>query len=195
MKKKILLVTLTLISPLLSNSPLYGRGLGEASVAGLFPLENSGRMVWNFNAGWRFHLGDVAHAEQEGFDDAAWEVVSTPHSVQLTSAEASGGRNSQGVAWSRTRVTVPEGCTGRDVTLHFEAIMGKQSFYVNGKKVKDHEGGYLPVTLNLTALGCQAGDDCVVAVKADNSDDKNYPPGKKQMALDFAYHGGIYRDV
>ena len=27
------------------------------------------------------------------------------------------------------------------------------------------------------------------------SDDKTYPPGKKQMTLDFAYHGGIYRDV
>ena len=203
MKKKILLVTLTLISPILSNSPLYGRGLGEAAsasgeaaaVAGLFPLENSGRMVWNFNAGWRFHLGDIANAERIDFDDAAWDVVSTPHTVMLTPAEASGGRNYQGVAWYRKRFTVPEGCAGRDVTLHFEAIMGKQSFYVNGKKVKDHEGGYLPVTLNLTALGCQTGDDCVVAVKADNSDDKNYPPGKKQMALDFAYHGGIYRDV
>ena len=29
----------------------------------------------------------------------------------------------------------------------------------------------------------------------DNSNDKNYPPGKPQYTLDFAYHGGIYRDV
>ena len=29
----------------------------------------------------------------------------------------------------------------------------------------------------------------------DNSDDKTYPPGKKQTALDFCYHGGMYRDV
>ena len=29
----------------------------------------------------------------------------------------------------------------------------------------------------------------------DNSDDKNFPPGKRQYTLDFAYHGGIYRDV
>ncbi|MBQ4210777.1 MAG: glycoside hydrolase family 2, partial [Prevotella sp.] len=36
---------------------------------------------------------------------------------------------------------------------------------------------------------------CLIAVMADNSDDKNYPPGKKQTALDFAYHGGMYRDV
>ena len=43
--------------------------------------------------------------------------------------------------------------------------------------------------------GLKKGDKCVVAVMADNSNDKSYPPGKPQYTLDFAYHGGIYRDV
>jgi len=167
----------------------------QNSVAGLFPLENSGREVWNFNAAWRFHLGDVANAEQKDFNDRSWEVVSTPHSVQLTPAEASGCRNYQGIAWYRKHFVIPQEAKGRDVVLHFEAIMGKQTFYVNGQKVKENEGGYLPINIDLTALGCKAGDKVVIAVKADNSDDKTYPPGKKQMTLDFAYHGGIYRDV
>ena len=164
----------------------------QTSVAGLFHLENSGRMVWNFNAGWRFHLGDVAGAEAKDFDDQAWEVVSTPHTVQLMPAEASGCRNYQGIAWYRKHFRLPKECEGRDVTLHFEAIMGKQTLYINGQKVKEHEGGYLPITITLPN---SVGDDLVVAIKADNSDDKTYPPGKKQMTLDFAYHGGIYRDV
>lgn len=167
----------------------------QTSVAGLFPLDNSGRLVWNFNAGWRFHLGDVPHAEQKDFDDKTWEVVAAPHTVQLMPAEASGCRNYQGIAWYRKHFVIPQEAKGRNVTLHFEAIMGKQTIYVNGQKVKEHDGGYLPITVNLTDVGCSVGDDCVVAVKADNSDDKTYPPGKKQMTLDFAYHGGIYRDV
>ena len=167
----------------------------QTSIAGLFPLENSGRLVWNFNAGWRFHLGDVAQAAQKDFDDNAWEVVSTPHTVQLMPAEASGCRNYQGIAWYRKHFILPDECAGRDAILHFEAIMGKQTIYVNGQKVKEHEGGYLPINVNLTDLGCSAGEECVVAICADNSDDKTYPPGKKQMTLDFAYHGGIYRDV
>ena len=167
--------------------------MGEASsVAGLYPLENSGRLVWNFNAGWRFHLGDVAGAEAKDFNDQSWELVSTPHTVQLMPAEASGCRNYQGIAWYRKHFKLPTECAGRDVTLHFEAIMGKQTIYVNGQKVKDHEGGYLPITIPLPAI---VGNDLVVAIKADNSDDKTYPPGKKQAQLDFAYHGGIYRDV
>ncbi|MBQ1582669.1 MAG: glycoside hydrolase family 2, partial [Prevotella sp.] len=67
--------------------------------------------------------------------------------------------------------------------------------FVNGQLIKEHLGGYLPITINLSELGLKAGDDCLIAVMADNSDDKNYPPGKKQTALDFAYHGGMYRDV
>ena len=165
------------------------------SVAGFFPLENSGRQVWNFNAGWRFHRGDVAGAEATDFNDRSWEVVTTPHTVQLMPAEASGCRNYQGIVWYRKHFQLPAECKDRIVTLHFEAIMGKQTFYINGRKVKEHEGGYLPVTIDLTALGHKAGDDLVVAICADNSDDKSYPPGKKQMTLDFAYHGGIYRDV
>ena len=110
-------------------------------------------------------------------------------------AEASGCRNYQGIVWYRKHFVLPKECADRDVTLHFEAIMGKQTIDLNGKKVKEHEGGYLPITISLSAFGLSAGDECVVAIMADNSDDKTYPPGKKQMTLDFAYHGGIYRDV
>ena len=166
-----------------------------ASVAGLFPLEGSGRVVYNFNEGWRFLLGDAKGAETVDFNDAAWEVVCAPHIDRLEPSEASGGRNYQGVCWYRKHFTVPQDMAGKNITVHFEAIMGKQWVYVNGKLVKEHLGGYLPITIDLTKEGVKAGDKCLIAVKADNSDDADYPPGKKQSQLDFTYHGGMYRDV
>lgn len=170
---------------------LSAQAADETSVAGLFPTPDQGRQVWNFNPGWRFHLGDVADAEAVGFDDSAWEVVSTPHSVKLEPAEASGGRNYQGIAWYRKRFKAPaDRCE-----LYFEAVMGKQKVYVNGRLAGEHFGGYLPIVVDLGKLGVKHGEECVVAVMADNSDDKTYPPGKPQYALDFCYHGGIYRDV
>ena len=165
------------------------------SVAGLFPLEGSGRVVYNFNEGWRFLLGDAEGAGAMAFDDSEWETVCAPHTVQLVPAEASGGRNYQGVCWYRKHFTMPNDMAGKQALVHFEAIMGKQWVYVNGRLVKEHFGGYLPITIDLSAQGVKAGDKCVIAVKADNSDDKSYPPGKKQSQLDFAYHGGMYRDV
>jgi beta-galactosidase len=167
----------------------------ETSVAGFFPLNGSGRIVYNFNPGWRFFKGDEKGSEAVHFDDTLWSVVSTPHTVELMPAEASGCRNYQGIVWYRKHFILPAEMKSKQAFLHFEAIMGKQEFYVNGKKVKTHVGGYLPITVNLTACGVRPGDSCVIAVKADNSDDGTYPPGKKQAALDFCYYGGIYRDV
>ena len=185
--KKISLLFLSLFAML----PL----MASVSVAGLFPIANSGRIVYNFNEGWCFRLGDVAGAEAVNYDDSQWEMVCAPHSVRLEPADVSGCRNYQGVCWYRKKFVVPADLQGKEMTVHFEAIMGKQWIYVNGQLVKEHLGGYTPITIDLSQMGVKAGDTCLIAVKADNSDDKSYPPGKKQTQLDFAYHGGMYRDV
>lgn len=165
------------------------------SVAGLFLLEGSGRVVYNFNEGWRFLLADAQGAEAITFNDTSWPVVCAPHTARLEPADVSGGRNYQGVCWYRKRFVVPADMEGKIVSLHFEAVMGRQQVFVNGSLVQEHEGGYLPILIDLTELGVKAGDSCLVALRADNSDDKSYPPGKKQSQLDFAYHAGMYRDV
>ena len=146
---------------------LTAAGADAYSVAGLFPLHGSGRVIYNFNQGWRFHLGDAQGAEAVSYDDSRWTVVCAPHTARLEPADASGGRNYQGIVWYRKHFTVPADMKGKDVTVHFEAIMGKQDIFVNGKKVKSHLGGYLPITINLAELGVKAGDKCLIAVKAD----------------------------
>ncbi len=187
------------LSAFLFLFPLSGKATGtyrpETSVAGFIQLPGSGRQVYDFNPGWRFFKGDISGAETVNFDDCSWEVVSTPHTVELMPAEASGCRNYQGPVWYRKHFVVPAETKGQRVSIHFEAAMGKQILYLNGKRIQEHIGGYLPFTLDLTTYGVQAGDSCLLAVFADNSDDKSYPPGKRQYTLDFTYHGGIYRDV
>jgi len=66
---------------------------------------------------------------------------------------------------------------------------------VNGQKVAEHFGGYLPFAADITGQLRPDGRDNVMAVRADNSDDPTFPPGKPQGSLDFTYLGGIYRDA
>ena len=167
----------------------------ETSVAGFYRLENSGRKVSNFNVGWHFHKGEVAGAEKTDFNDSSWEIVSVPHTPELVPAEGSGGRTYQGVVWYRKHYRLDPSLDGKRVNIYFEAVMGKSEVYLNGKRVWEHFGGYLPFSIELSELGIRPGEDFVIAVRADNSDDKTYPPGKEQHMLDFTYHGGIYRDV
>lgn len=189
------LITLTFLLYLTFILRATPSGVPEVSIAGFIPLNESGRVVQSFNPGWRYHRGDIDHGASQSLDDTDWEIVSTPHTVGLVPAEASGGRNYQGPVWYRKHFVADPSFKGRDLLLHFEAVMGRSDVYVNGQKVKENVGGYLPFSLNLSEAGVVAGDTCLVAVRADNSDDKSYPPGKPQYTLDFTYHGGIYRDV
>lgn len=167
----------------------------EFSTAGFFQISNSGREVFNFNVGWRFNKGTAANAEQPGFNDFLWPVVNTPHGLEYLPDEASGCINYQGEAWYRKHFKIPEKLKGQKLFLNFEALMGKSKIWINGKLLNQHFGGYLPVVVDISGEVKFNGEENIVAVWVDNSDDPSYPPGKPQSELDFTYFGGIYRDV
>lgn len=165
----------------------------EFSTAGFFYLENCGRDVYSMNPAWRFHKGKIKDAEVKNFDDTNWKLVSLPNGIEYLPLESSGCINYQGEVWYRKHFTPEKDLKNKKIFLHFEAIMGKSKIYVNGKLLKEHFGGYLPVVVDITEA-IEWNNDNVIAVWADNSDDPSYPPGKAQDVLDYAYFGGIYRD-
>lgn len=164
------------------------------STAGFYEVENSQRKVYNFNPGWRFFKGDVKDAEKVDFDDTNWEAANLPHGLEILPENASGGRNYQGKAWYRKEFSVSDVNSSDKIFLYFEAVMGAAKVWVNGKLVAEHYGGYLPFAADISKV-IQKNKKNVVAVLADNSNNKLYPPGKPQQGLDFSYLGGIYRDT
>ncbi len=66
--------------------------------------------------------------------------------------------------------------------------------WLNGKLLTVHQGGYLPFAVDLTPELNWRGDN-VVAVRLDNRDQPEVPPGKLLKNLDFTYQGGLYRDA
>jgi len=164
------------------------------STAGFFQTDAQIREAANFNIGWRFMKGDHPGAEKPDFNDSSWELVNTPHGLELVPPDASGCVNYQGPAWYRKKFRADKDWKNRKVFIHFESIMGRSSIYINGKLIQEQFGGYLPVHLDITGE-IDFEKENVIAVRADNSDDPIYPPGKPQGTLDFVYFGGIYRDV
>ena len=166
----------------------------EFSTAGFYPLPDTGRGVYSLNPAWRFYKGKpLGDPSGRVYDDASWKVVSLPHGLEYLPTEASGCINYQGVAWYRKHFIPADSLKGKKLFVHFEGIMGKSEVYLNGILLKRHYGGYLPVIVDVST-GLKFGEDNVIAVKADNSDDPTYPVGKAQNMLDFTYFGGIYRD-
>lgn len=166
----------------------------DSSVAGFFVPGDSPRKVFSMNPGWRFSHGNPSGAASVSYDDSDWQSVNLPHTLNLVPLQGSGGVNLQEEAWYRKSFTVPAVDGSGRYYLYFEGVMGKSEYYLNGKKIADYEGGYLPVWIDISD-NVTPGEKALLAVKADNRDDASYPPGKKQSALDFSYFGGIYRDV
>lgn len=186
--------TLTLLILLLSTTTTLLSAEVEFSTAGFFPLEHSPRKCFSMNVAWRFLKGDVKNAQAVDFDDQNWAIVSAPHGIDLLPMNASGCHNYQGIVWYRKHFTPDETLKGKKLFLHFEGVMGKTKVFINGQLVKEHFGGYLPFSVDVSNL-LHVGKDNVIAVCTDNSNDPDYPPGKIQTQLDYSYLGGLYRDV
>lgn len=196
-KKKMKSVFYCLIIILLFNGILRAQvssSIPEYSKAGFFQVENAGRQVFDFNVGWRFYKGALKDAEKIDFYDSDWDIVSTPHGLELISPLSSGSNNYQGEAWYRKHFTIPDSIDEKRLVVYFEAIMGKSKVWLNGELLTTHFGGYLPFSVDISDK-IKKGEENIIAVWADNSDDPIYPPGKPQTSLDFSYFGGIYRDV
>lgn len=163
------------------------------STAGFFEIAGTGRNAYSMNPAWRMYKGHVDGAENVNFDDSSWKLTSLPDGIENLPMEASGCVNYQGEVWYRKHFSADAAWKGQRLVLYFEAIMGKSKVWVNGKLMKLHFGGFLPVIVDVSDM-LKYGEDNVITVMADNSDDPSYPPGKAQDVLDFTYAGGIYRD-
>jgi len=145
------------------------------------------RQRQNFNAGWRFHLGDIGGAEKTDFDDRDWSAVGLPHSFSMPYFQAP--EVYVGYGWYRKDLMLPTVPAGRRWTLEFEGAFQTAEVYVNGRKLARHRGGYTGFPVDLTPA-LHAGRN-VLAVRVDNMWDPTLAP----RAGEHIFSGGIYRDV
>jgi hypothetical protein len=157
----------------------------KAAVAADRP--ESGRLRVNFNAGWRFHLGDVNGADKVDFNDSDWQAVGLPHSFSTPYFQAP--EVYVGYGWYRKDLTLKAVPAGRRFSLEFEGAFQRAVVYVNGKKVGDHRGGYTGFPVDITDA-LHAGRN-LIAVRVDNMWDPTLAP----RAGEHIFSGGLYRDV
>lgn len=172
-----------------------------AIALGCCPQLHAGRMVLPLNDGWRFHLAGAgtnsisAESPESAspYEDSRWDKVVLPHTPRLEAPE-SAQDYFQGICWYRRRIKAEPAWRGKKVSLRFEGAMQLAEVWVNNRHVLTHRGGYLPFSVDLTAALAKTGG-AVVAVRLDNTDHSEIPPGKRHDQLDFSYFGGLYRDV
>jgi beta-galactosidase len=162
------------------------------------------RVVRSLADGWRFKQDNaLTGAEAPGFDDAAWQQVSVPHTWNRVGHyipnppshlnRAENINKTQGVGWYRLNFTPGTEFKRKRAWLEFDAASRVAEVWLNGIKLGSHAGGFSRFRLDATAA-LRPGAANVLVVKADNS----APAGEKAtlpLAGDFFVHGGLYRPV
>ena len=161
-----------------------------ATAAAAMPQGAEARRL-SFNADWRFHLGDVADAQQPAFPDAAWARVRLPHDWAID-GPFDPGLNPQtgalpvaGVGWYRKTFTLPAHAKGRVVTVEFDGAMANARVWLNGIELGGRPYGYIGFNVDLGAALRWNGQPNVLAVRlAPEANASRWYPG-----------AGIYRNV
>jgi beta-galactosidase len=169
------------------------------------------RIRQNLNAGWLFErqttgsgaLGSFDRKTEgadsveprfrgaylPGYDDSGWNRINLPHTwnaYDVMDAEAGYWR---GIGWYRKHFRVDSKYKGKRFVLQFEGVNQTATFWLNGKYLGIHKGGYTGFSFEISP---RFGADNVLTVKVNNLFDATVPPTVK---TDYDFYGGIYRSV
>ncbi len=113
-------------------------------------------------------------------------------------------------AWYKIVFTAPADIKGKRVVLRFEEINYLSRFFLNGKEVGRHLGGFVPVSVDVTRGLVYGGENTLEVFVGDNTavlDKAKYPDGAPKSAdwsktkfgsiagLVFCAHKGIIQSV
>jgi beta-galactosidase len=150
--------------------------------------------TYDFNQGWRFGGHYVNGSQEPGHPDASYERVTVPHTVTPLS-----WANWAPAAWEEVWIYRKHfsgaKLTGGRAFLDFDGVMTDATVYLNGVEMAQHQGGFLPWSVELTA-GLSAAAN-VLAVVVDGRWLQVPPEGSPSGpgAIDYMVPAGIYRDV
>jgi len=141
------------------------------------------RSTVNLNNDWRFRFGYE-------FDKRAGITVQLPHCWNALDGTRGTYYYHRGIGNYTKKVNIPAEWEGKRVFIKFEGANSVCDFFLNGKFVGEHRGGYTAFVYDLTDL-LRYGEDNELWARVNNSEQLDVMP----LVGDFNIGGGLYRDV
>ena len=133
-----------------------------------------------FDFEWRFALNDHPGAERPEFDDSKWRLVDLPHDFSIEhpfdsaySTGAGGGYTYSGIGWYRKHFRSEPGFSGRKVEVLFDGVYRNSEVWINGHNLGIRPYGYSSFYYDLTQYLKPAGQENVIAVKVNTTEQPN----------------------
>lgn len=172
----------------------------------LYPETTVSRRVVSMDGMWKFCLDGKAEGEALGWTKGVPgdEVIPVPASFQdfYTDKDT---REYAGDMWYEKDVFVPGEWEGKNIFVRFSCATHRAQVFVNGMKITEHEGGFLPFSADVTDVVRYNAENKVVVKVNNELTVTNIPCGTtitlsngKKMAkpyFDFFNYAGLQRSV
>lgn len=133
-----------------------------------------------FDMGWKFALEDHPGAEQSGYDDSSWRQLDLPHDFSIEQPFDSLNKSGQGgayaysgIGWYRKHFVMPEQSEGKRVIVRFNGVYRNSEVWINGHYLGLRPYGYSTFSYDLTQYLKRTGEENVIAVKVNTTDQPN----------------------
>jgi len=141
----------------------------------------------NFNQDWLYACKRLDFSDPDG----KFGSITLPHTNKIFPHHNFDNKDYQFVSTYRKNISnLPEWET-KKVKLEFGGVMIAADVFVNDTLVKEHLGGYMPFSVDITDV-LIPGEN-VLTVYVDSRERKDIPP--YGHLVDYLTFGGIYRDV
>jgi beta-glucuronidase len=141
----------------------------------LYPQSNAHRQMRDLSGFWdfRFDPDDQGRSQGWGAGFDAEEIIAVPASWN---DQFEDWRDYTGFAWYQTAFDLPWGWQGQRLFLRFNAVSYLTEVWLNGERLGEHEGGYLPFAFDITGRAKEEGNLLVARVDGRLLPDR-VPPG------------------
>ena len=148
-----------------------------------YPRPQLRREQWeSLDGAWEFAFDPKA--EKTAPAEVVWDRRILVPFAPETSASGIGDTGFFSAVWYRRQFPRPALKPGERLILHFGAIDYYATVWVNGVKVRDHEGGYTPFSVEMTEQ-LREGEAQEIVVRAiDDPADLEKPRGKQDWKLE-----------
>lgn len=172
----------------------------------LYPVATVSRRLSSMDGMWKFCLDGQGAGEKENWGGGipGKDLIPVPASFQDFYTEKD-VREFAGDFWYEKDAFVPGEWKDKRVFLRFGAATHRAAVYVNGKKITEHEGGFLPFLADITdAVSYDSYNKIVVKVNNELTvtnipcgETCVLPNGKKMNKpyFDFFNYAGLQRSV
>ncbi|MBP5324305.1 MAG: beta-glucuronidase [Pseudobutyrivibrio sp.] len=170
----------------------------------LYPKMTSTRLCISLDGVWKFKFDENKTGESNGWasglSDYEWMPVPGSFADLYTDKKK---KNYCGDFWYETEFITPS-YVDKKLQLRFSSVTHRAEVFVNNKKVGEHEGGFLPFTIDITDCVKEGANKLVVKVNNELSE-KTLPCGAVKVNkdgsllakpyFDFFNYSGIQRSV